>query len=150
MLVFGPGKYKSQIRAYLRVLIRGNWIFGIIIGTIFFLIYLALLLFTHSPLTPTFLGLSIAGPFILFQWLMRRRVMLTAAPFSRHCGSRCMLMISFGSFGMYHYECLNPTTALFVLAIANLTSGLWLFFKLGVHHKMQRDCEVERDVRGRL
>ena len=147
MLVFGPGKYKSQIRAYLRVLIRGNWIFGIIIGTIFFLIYLALLLFTHSPLTPTFLGLSIAGPFILFQWLMRRACYVNRQlHLAAIAGAGYMLMISFGSFGMYHYECLNPTTALFVLAIANLTSGLWLFFKLGVHHKLQKDCEVERDV----
>ena len=41
LLVFGPGKYKCKIRTYLRVLILGNWIFGIFVGTIFFLAHLA-------------------------------------------------------------------------------------------------------------
>ena len=72
MLVFGPRKYKGRTISYLRVLLLGNWVFGIIIGIIFFLTYLAFLRFTSSPLIPTFLGLTIASPFIFFQWLMRR------------------------------------------------------------------------------
>jgi O-antigen/teichoic acid export membrane protein len=128
-------------------LILNNWIFGIIIGTIFFLTYLAFLLFTRSPLTPIFLGLSIAAPFILFQWLMRKACYINRQlHLSAIAGAGYMLMIFIGSFGLYHYECLNPTTALFVMAISNLTSGLWLYFKLGVHRKLNVDCEVKSDA----
>lgn len=143
MLVFGPGKYKGKIRAYIRVLLLGNWIFGIIVGIIFFLAYLAFLQFTSSPLTPTFLGLAIASPFILFQWLMRRACYINLQPqLAAIAGTGYMALILIGAFGLYHYKWLGPATALFIMAFANLLSGLWLFFKLGVHLKLNKDNEL--------
>ena len=147
MLVFGPGKYKNKVSAYLRIVIRGNWIFGIIVGAFFFITYLAFLLFTHSSLTSTFLGLSIASPFILFQWLMRRVCYVRLLPhLAASAGAGYMLLIFSGSFGLYHYGYLNPTTALIVMAIANLSSGLWIYFKLGIHLKQNKDSRVKIDV----
>lgn len=143
MLVFGSGKYKGKIRAYLRVLLLGNWIFGIIVGTIFFLAYLVFLLFTSSPLTPTLLGLAIASPFILFQWLMRRACYISLQPqFAAIAGAGYMVLILSSAFGLHYYEWLDPTTALFIMAFANLLSGLWLFFKLGVHLNLNKDNEL--------
>ena len=143
MLVFGPGKYKCRTRAYLRVLLLGNWIFGIIIGTIFFLAYLAFLRFTSSPLIPAFLGLAIASPFILFQWLMRRACYINLKPqLAAVAGALYMTVLLAGAFSLFHYKLLGPITALFIMAFANLLSGLWLFFKLGVHHDIYNDNDL--------
>ena len=147
MLVFGPSKYKEMTRDYLRVLLLGNWVFGIIIGIIFFLAYLAFLRFTSSPLIPTFLGLAIASPFIFFQWLMRRACYINLQPqFAAVAGAVYMIILLAGAFGLYHFEWLDPITALFVMAIANLLSGLWLFVKLGVHHNLRNDNELISDA----
>jgi O-antigen/teichoic acid export membrane protein len=40
MLVFIPGKYKKKIRAYLCVLLLGQWTFGVTVGIIFLFTYL--------------------------------------------------------------------------------------------------------------
>jgi len=147
LLVFGPGKYKCKIRTYLRVLILGNWIFGIFVGTIFFLAHLAFLLFSSSLLTPTFLGISIASPFILFQWLMRRACYINLQPqLAAFSGVGYMVLIFTGAFVLNHYERLNPNNVLFIMAIANLFSGLWLFFKLGVPLKLKKDTELISDA----
>ena len=147
MLVFGPGKYKGKIKAYLRVLLLGNWIFGIIIGTIFFLAYLAFLRFTSSPLIPTFFGLAIASPFILFQWMMRRACYINLQPqLAAVAGAGYMALIFTGAFCLNYYEQLRPLTVLFIMAIAHLFSGLWLFFKLGIHFNIHNDKELMVDI----
>jgi len=147
MLVFGPGKYKSKISAYLRVLLLGQWIFGVTVGTIFFFAFLALWRFTSSPQAPVFFGLAIASPFILFQWLMRRACYINLHPqLAAIAGAGYMVLTLFGAFSLYYFKWLSPTTALFIMAIASLLSGLWLFFKLRVHCNFRKDREFIRDV----
>jgi O-antigen/teichoic acid export membrane protein len=147
MLVFGPGKYKSKIGAYMRVLLLGQWIFGVTIGIIFFFAYLALWRFTSSPQAPVFFGLAIASPFILFQWMMRRACYINLNPqFAAIAGAGYMALNLFGAFSLYYFKCLSPNTALFTLAIASLLSGLWLFFKLRVCYNFRKDSGLIRDV----
>jgi O-antigen/teichoic acid export membrane protein len=147
MLVFGPGKYKKKIKAYLRVLLLGQWIFGLTVGTIFLFAYLVLWSFTSSPQAPVFFGLAIASPFILFQWLMRRACYIILHPqLAAIAGAGYMVLTLFGAFCLYSLKWLSPTTALFVMAIASLLSGLWLFFKIKVYYNYRKDSELIIDV----
>ena len=147
MLVFGPGKYKDKTIAYLRVILIGHWIFGIIVGTIFLLIYLTLLHFTGSPLTNTFLGLSLASPFILFQWLMRRACYIDLQPhLAAFAGVGYMALTFLGAFSLHFFEFLGPTAVLLVMAVGSLFSGFWIYYKLEVYSNSKIESELIRSV----
>lgn len=147
MLVFGPGKYKGKIRAYLQTLILGSWILGILVGIVFLIVFLAFLNFSNSNLTPTLLVISIASPLILFQWLMRKACYINLQPqLAAFAGFGYMALIFTGAFGLNYYEQLRPITVLFIMAIAHLFSGLWLFFKLRIHFNIHKDKELMVDV----
>ena len=147
MLVFGPGKYKGNFRAYLRTLILGSWFFGIIVGIIFLIVFFALLNFSKSTLTPTLLVMSIASPVILFQWLMRKACYINLQPkLAAFAGFGYMALIFTGAFGLNYYEQLRPFTVLIIMTIAHLFSGLWLFLKLRIHFNKHKDKELMVDV----
>jgi len=147
MLVFGPGKYKDKIRAYLRTLILGSWILGIIVGIVFLIVFLAFLNFSKSNLTPTLLVISIASPVILFQWLMRKACYINLQPqLAAFAGFGYVALIFTGAFGLNYYEQLRPITVLLIMALAHFFSGLWLFFKLRIHLNIHKDKELMVDV----
>ena len=147
MLVFGPGKYRYRISTYLRVILMGHWIFCLILCTLFFLTYLALLHFTRSPLTNLFLGLSLASPFILFQWLMRRACYIELQPRLAAFAGFCYMALTFiGALSLRYFESLGPTTTLFIMAIGSLFSGLLIFFKLEVHSNLEINREFILNV----
>ncbi|MGD9245552.1 MAG: oligosaccharide flippase family protein [Desulfobacterales bacterium] len=131
MLVFGSGKYKDCFFQYLRVLLRGHWMFTSIVGLIFAAAALVFALTSHNPLTPALFGLTIAGPFILFQWLMRRACYVNLQPqFAAYTGAVYMAVMLVGAYGLYHFTWLGAATALGIMAIASLVSGMWLVKRL--------------------
>ena len=147
MLVFGPGKYKDKIKAYVQVLLYGHWIFGVIVGTLFFLSYITTSCFTNSRLAPAFFGLSISSPFVLFQWLMRRACYINLQPqLAAISGAGYMVLIFLGAVSLNHFEWLDPASTLLLMGIASLLSGLWLLYKLGMHLKINNDTQLRRDV----
>lgn len=147
MLVFGPVKYKDKIKTYLSVILLGHWIFCITVGIVFLLFYLALLLFTNSPLTNTFLGLSLASPFILFQWLMRRACYIELQPhLAAFAGMGYMAIIFLGALGLRYLELIGPTSTLIVMAIGSLFSGFWIYYKLEVYSNSKIEPELIRSV----
>ena len=149
MLVFGPGKYKERLGAYLGVLLRGHWLFGALTGTLFAAAGLALWRFGHSPLTPAILGLAVAAPFILFQWLMRRACYVNLQPrLAASAGAIYMALMAAGVLGVYHYGWLGAATALLVMAAASLVSGLWLVYQLRVERGAVKGGELGAGVAG--
>jgi len=148
MLVFGPGKYKERLGAYLAVLLRGHWLFGALVGALFAAAGLALWRFGHSQLTPAIFGLAIANPFILFQWLMRRACYVNLQPrLAAFAGAIYMALMAAGVFGLYHYGWLGAATALTVMAGASLVSGLWLVWQLRVDRNIEGG-ELAREAIG--
>lgn len=138
MLVFGPGKYKDRLSGYLAVLLRGHWLFGALVGTLFAAAGLGLWRFGHSPLTPAILGLAVASPFILFQWLMRRACYVNLQPrLAASAGVIYVVFIAAGVFGLRYYDWLGAASALIVMAASSLVSGLWLVFQLKVDGKVE-------------
>jgi len=138
MLVFGPGKYKERLGAYLAVLLRGHWLFGVLVGILFAVTGLALWRFGHSPLTPAIFGLAVASPFILFQWLMRRACYVNLQPrLAAFAGAIYMALMAAGVFGLYRFGWLGAATGLVVMAGASLVSGLWLAWQLRVDRNVE-------------
>lgn len=132
MLVFGPGKYKQRLRAYLAVLLRGHWVFGSLVGTLFGLAGLVLWrIGDNSTLTPAMFGLAIASPFILFQWLMRRACYVNTRPrLAAGAGALYMGVMAAGVYTLFLFGWLAAATGLLVMAVASLISGAWLVHML--------------------
>lgn len=148
MLVFGPGKYKERLGAYLAVLLRGHWLFSALIGTLFAAAGLALWRFGNSPLSPAIFGLAVASPFILFQWLMRRACYVNLQPrLAASAGALYMVLMGVGILGTYYFGQLGPLLALIIMAGASLASGLWLVYRLGVDGKAAGSKLVRESVR---
>jgi O-antigen/teichoic acid export membrane protein len=127
MLVFGPGKYLTVSSAYLRVLLRGHWRFGLAAGSVLAIAALVLFL-TDSPMvSATLLTLALASPFILLQWLLRRWCYVGMQPRLAVEGGvvylACMLV---GAFGLYQSATLSAPSAIGLMALASLVSSSWL------------------------
>lgn len=72
MMVFGAGKYRDKFREYLGVLIRKHFIITISASLVLMAFSIFLSSFYPKEMQPTLLALSIALPFILLLWLLRR------------------------------------------------------------------------------
>ena len=148
MLVFGSGKYKDCFFQYLRVLLRGHCLFTTIIGAFFAAAALVFAVTTHSHLTPALFGLSIAGPFILFQWLMRRACYVNMQPqFAAYSGAVYMVLMLLGAYGLYHFAWLGSVTALGIMALSSLASGIWLVKKLTPIQESRYTGTLQKDSR---
>ena len=131
MQVFGPGKHKDRFGHYLYVLIRGHMAFGLMSSLLFAIAALTLWLFTDSPLTSAIGGLAFALPFILFQWLLRRACyVLMTLELAARAGLFYMALMLVGLFGLYYFDTVASASALLVMGIASLISGLWLLKRL--------------------
>jgi len=148
MLVFGSGKYKDHLSHYLRVLLRGHWLFTAIVGLLFATASLIFALTTHSPLTSALFGLAIASPFILFQWLMRRACYVNLQPqFAAYAGAVYMALLLIGAYGIYHFTWLGAATALGIMALASLVSGMWLVKRLITIQESRYSVTLQQDSR---
>jgi O-antigen/teichoic acid export membrane protein len=144
MLVFGPRKHRERLGTYLRVLLRGHWAFGAAMSALFGIAALALTHHGDSPLAPTALGVAIAAPFILFQWLMRKACYVNLQPrLAASAGALYMVLILSGMYGVSRLGWLNPASALAVMAGGSLWSGLWLLYRLA---SPPQKTEIEREV----
>ena len=148
MLVFGSGKYKDCFFQYLRVLLRGHCLFTTIVGALFAAAALVFAVTTRSHLTPALFGLSIAGPFILFQWLMRRACYVNMQPqFAAYSGAVYMVLMLLGAYGLYHFAWLGSATALGIMALSSLASGIWLVKKLTPIQESRYSGTLQKDSR---
>lgn len=146
MLVFGAGKYSERLSAYLAVLLRGHWRFGAFIGILFAVAGLGLRWFGHSALTLVLSGLAVASPFILFQWLMRRACYASLHPRLAASSSAIYLaLMAAGVVGLRQYDSLGAASALLVMAVSSLVTGLWLVSQLRVENVVA-DSELTREA----
>ena len=125
MLVFGSGRFKKVFNSYLRILIWGHGGFSII-GTALLGGAALWLRYAGAPvLASALLGLTLAQPFILFLWLMRR------APYVHHQPRRAALAgtVYLGVlitlvFGVHHYASVSSLLVLLAMGGASFAAGL--------------------------
>lgn len=80
MLVFGAGRYKTSLGAYLKFLLRLHW--GFSLGTAALLALGAWLAMTaNEPSLPAAIGgAALSAPFVLLAWLLRRVFYIDSQP----------------------------------------------------------------------
>lgn len=127
MLVFGASKYGDGFVGYLRVLLRGHWWLTAVIGGVLAGASVVLHLLGHDSMTAPLFALSIASPFILFLWLVRRACYVEGSPRDAVvAGGGYLAIVLVGLCMLMWAQAVTVVTALLLMAAASLASGLWL------------------------
>jgi O-antigen/teichoic acid export membrane protein len=142
LLVIGSTKYEKNLSNYLGVTVLIHFILTFVVSISIGAIAL------FSPLSHSFetanalLGMSIALPFILFQWLMRRACYTVMKPMLAAVGSALYLTILFfGIFFGYHIGLFTPLFVWCILGFAGLIVSLWLLWilKLDISFHLKKE-----------
>jgi O-antigen/teichoic acid export membrane protein len=131
MLVFGPGKYRERFPEYLGILLRGH--IALMLPCAALLATTAFLLgWLYSPeVERAFLGLAIAGPFILLLWLLRRAFYVRLNPGWAAAGGGVYLLILLASaLALRTAGRLTPATGFLTMAVGSVIACLLLLVLL--------------------
>lgn len=147
MLIFGPGKYKDLLPEYLGVLLYMHLGFASLVSLPLLTASLAFGLFGSKALSLAMLGLGLSGPFILFQWLMRRACYTHLKPhLAASGGALYMVLMLIGAYVLYQHGWLSAAMAFGLMGFASLAAGLWLVTRLGVRRPQTTNSGLVREV----
>ena len=131
MLVFGSSRHATRFPAYLDILIQAHWRLTALVSIVLGCAALAFRVFASLALAGALLGVAIAGPFILFGWLVRRACLSRLQPqWAAAGGVLYLLLLLTGSYTLWLMGLLSPFSALVLLGGAGLVSGLWILGRL--------------------
>jgi O-antigen/teichoic acid export membrane protein len=135
MLVFGLSRYKNRLSEYLGVLSYGNVVLAAL-GSILLLLTCMILSFSHqSRLSTTLLGLALAGPFILFQWLARRACYAYFKPHLAALGGAVyMAVVLVGIYVSHQRDLLSAPMAFCLMGLASIITVPLLAIPLRVRY----------------
>ncbi len=131
MLVFGPGKYAGRFREYLGILLRGH--FALMLPSGLLLLAAAFLLGRlYSPAVErAFLGLALAGPFILLLWLVRRAFYVRLEPAWAAVGGGLYFLVLIVSIqALRAADALSPATGFLAMGAGALAASALLLAHL--------------------
>lgn len=127
MLVFGVGKYGDRFKEYLGTLILGNFAITIFVGFILMGTSLFIRGIYASEIQTTLLALSIAAPFGLLLWLLRRAFYVYMQPvWSALGGIIYFVLLLSAVFLLKRGHWLSPST--FFLSMGLCSGFISLFF----------------------
>lgn len=118
MMVYGARKYVETFRGYIGSLLLGHGIFSVLVSFILIVSSLILLAFDAIELSEATMGLAIASPFILLQWMIRR---------SFYVVSHSVWALA----GSIMYFILNALVIFLLFQNASLTP-FWAFLSMGL------------------
>ncbi len=127
VLVFGPGRWEERLRAYLFVVLRDHWWFAAGAFLLFVVVGLGAYAWGSKELAAASLGMAVAAPFILFQWLGRVACFAELRPAdAARAGAIYMAVVLSSAWILHRSDMLGSASALGVMGGASLVSGLWL------------------------
>ena len=131
MLVFGAGKYRERFPEYLGILLRGH--FALMLLGSAMLVMTAFLLGNRYSIVVerAFLALSVAAPFILLLWLLRRAFYARLDPrLAAASGGIYLIVLVAGTVALRSVRLLSPSTGFLNMGLASLITSLLLLFRL--------------------
>lgn len=147
MVVFSSGVYKSRISDYAGTALYIHWVFC---GILSCLCLVAGMIAWHQhsdALALSLMGLAVANPMILYQWLARRITYTRSKPYLASCaGALYLLLISVGSLILFHYDVVTGLGFLILMGMASFCSGLWLLAHLELSNDASRRDFSIREV----
>lgn len=131
MLVFGPGKYSGKFTAYLRVLMRANYILALAGSLLLFAVSCAFLFFGSKLIGQALLGLAISAPFTMCMWLAKRAAYVEQR--TRVAAAQSViyfLLLLFGLVALRNFHVVSVFSAMMVMGFASAIAAVWLFKRL--------------------
>jgi O-antigen/teichoic acid export membrane protein len=131
MLFYGPGTYKDRFVQYLGVVLRGHWRFAVTISVLMGALGLWFRLRDWALLSEALGWLGLAGPFILFFWLVRRACYVRLAPQLAASGAAgYLLLVLAGLYTLSCFDAISPGRVFGLMAVASFIGGSWLVYRL--------------------
>ncbi len=133
LIVLGNGKYRKRFPAYVVALLQAHWRVSLYGALSLVTIGIVAWLEQKQELALLCWSLSITGPLILFQEIMRRAAyVLTGPQLASHAGAVYLIIIVIGAFSFFHTGFLTVASSLGLLGIGSLVSGIGLMIRLGI------------------
>jgi O-antigen/teichoic acid export membrane protein len=131
LLVYGPGRYNALGRKYVSAILWGHWVFTLSTSVLILLFALLSYVIGFSAVAPTAIGLAVATPFVLFQWLIRRACYVYGGPRVAAGGGVVYLVVILTSvISLYKWNEVSVFRVFVVLGLANLLAGTWIWSRL--------------------
>lgn len=131
MLVFGSGKYKEYFRKYLGILIAGHFAISLVAAIILAVIALFIGHFYSEEIQIALLALSIATPFILLLWLLRRAFYVYLQPaWSALGGAIYFILLILSVFFLQSCHRLSPASYFLCMGLCSLLISLFFIHLL--------------------
>lgn len=148
MLVFCQGRYRERISGYLGAMLYGHIGFSILCAPALFGVGVWFVWRGQGEIAISLMALSVACPFTLLLWLVRRACYARLEPrMAASGGALYMVLMLAGAFGVYEMGEISPAAALGVMAISSLISSLWLILRLRVEMPKVSDPLVRDSFR---
>lgn len=131
MLVFGAGKYQNRFKKYLGILISGHFVITLFAGFILMAVGLFIGSIYSKDIQAALLALSIATPFILLLWLLRRAFYVYLQPsWSALGGTIYFILLLMVVFFLRLCHWLSPATYFLSMGLCSLLISLFFLYLL--------------------
>ena len=145
MMVFGPGRFRSQLQLYLSRLLLPHVIFVLLSSTA--VLVCTLLLWTLIGEVPlnVLVAVSVAIPFLLTLWLFRRMSFVHSGPhIAAQSAPLYLTTLLIGIVALNQYRVLSPFPAFAAVTFASICMILLLIYRLNVG--LPPDLRSSRDI----
>jgi len=131
--VMGPARHATNLGSYFRAQIRLHFL---IVGGLSLTGILATIVFglvsPGNPLVPALAGGSLALPFFLLLWLVRRMCYVAQKPSLALSGSTIYLaVVVIGLFGLHNVGRIDPLSAFLLIGVAGLLAATVVLRRIG-------------------
>lgn len=140
MMVFGAGRYADRFRPYLRTVLEGTVGLSLLVAAAM----VATGLFGAPVGLPpevgrAMVGLALAIPFILSQWLLRRACYVEGpVTNAAWAGAVYLALVVPGALMLERIGMLDGARAYGLMGVASLVSAVWLVWRLGLPRERSR------------
>ena len=146
MIVFGVGRYHARLTEYFGVLLRGHWLITSGASLLLAVVAGALAVAGSRAFGLALLALSVAVPWVLLLWLMRRICYIRVGPhLAASGGFLYMTALMIGVSGLLAFGRLSPQSALILIGVGAVGAGLWIRSRLVLEPK-PTSSEFRRSV----
>jgi O-antigen/teichoic acid export membrane protein len=147
MTVFGAGRYRDTLAAYLAVLLRGHWVLTCGASSLLGTAGLVLFMSGDHATAIALLALAAANPFLLLLWLMRRSCYIRVQPhLAASGGAVYMAVVLGGAYALFRAHRLSSPAALLLMAAASVAAAVWLKWRLRFSDDRAADSDFRRSV----
>lgn len=148
MLVYGPGPFRAQRRAYVRLVLGGHRLFALVAGGVLVSVAGAAFVLGSPVLGWDFAALAVAQGAILLMWLLRRACYVYLRPqVAMQGGLLYVGVMGVGLVGLQALGLLSGATAIGLMGAASLAAAATIGLRLGLYGPSAPAPALEAEAR---